>query len=119
MSDDVGPRAPACGARSTERFWFLRVLDTGVPRGDEPLRSVVGTDLFLPDDRDRLWFPGSELKRGFVAWYGQRMVCGAIAGGAIGFPVLRSAEGIYALDGRNDSWAGVGYLNRPKIKVRG
>jgi hypothetical protein len=66
-----------------------------------------------------LWFPSSELKPGFVASYGQRMLCGAIAGGAIGFPLMRSAEGVYALMAGMISGLVSGYLNRPKIRVRG
>ena len=115
----LGRVPPIAEQGAPERFWFLRVLDTGVPWSDEPLCLLMGliySCLMMAMD---LWFPSSELKPGFVASYGQRMLCGAIAGGAIGFPLMRSAEGVYALMAGMISGLVSGYLKRPKVRVRG
>jgi uncharacterized membrane protein len=49
----------------------------------------------------------------FMANYGRRLVCGAIAGGAIGCATFRNPEGLYVVALGVISAAVAGYLNRP------
>ena len=57
--------------------------------------------------------PPAESSQGFMANYGRRLICGAIAGGAIGFAAFRNPEGLYVVAAGVISAAAAGYLNRP------
>ena len=56
--------------------------------------------------------PGANESAGFMGRYGWRLLCGASAGGAIGFAAIRRPEGLYLALAGVISAAVSGYLNQ-------
>jgi uncharacterized membrane protein len=64
-----------------------------------------------------LWWPRGETKPGAMAKYGQRLLCGAIAGGLIGWPLMNDWNGMWVVGIGMASALVAGYINRPKPRA--
>jgi hypothetical protein len=61
-----------------------------------------------------LWWSPTKAKPGWFAAYGQRLLCGAVAGGLIGWPLMRDGNALIFVGLGLGSSALSSYLNRPK-----
>jgi len=63
------------------------------------------------------WWPPGETKPGVRAMYGQRLLCGAIAGGLIGWPLMHDWNATWIVGIGMASALVSGYINRTKPRA--
>ena len=63
-----------------------------------------------------LWEGPGGTKKGFMSTYGRRLLCGAFAGGLIGFPAMHDVSTMWVVGLGVASAAVSGFMNRPKSR---
>jgi uncharacterized membrane protein len=90
-------------------FWIPVCLGAGSVFG--LLLGLIYACLMTAID---LWMPRTETRPSFMTTYGWRLMCGAIAGGAVGFPLTHDWSGMWLVGIGMASALVSGYINRPK-----